>query len=240
MPHNLSSARKSPTGAVGADADAAAVAVVVAGVVGEAAGAVAAAEVAAGPGAVVVGARSERFPGHGVQEGRVMCRCANHRTVRWIPYPIVRLLAVLGGVVLCFVVAPLGSENFWVLAENTDAKSVDQQPNSAKTVDDFAEARRMLKGPAGNPECVWLGRRVVGLLWRDDLDTAFRHIDMYDRFGCPSGYIQEVFRCLVMNAQTIDPKAAEDLNGRVQACWVNPSLLIAPTTVAVPNASPMH
>ena len=43
----------------------------------------------------------------------------------------------------------------------------------------------VLGGPAANPECVWLGRRVVSLLWRDDLDTAFRHLDLYDRFGCP-------------------------------------------------------
>ena len=33
------------------------------------------------------------------------------------------------------------------------------------------------------PECVWLGRRVVSLLWRDDLDTAFRHLDLYDRLA---------------------------------------------------------
>jgi hypothetical protein len=69
MPHNLSSARKSPTGAVGGDADAAAVAVVVAGVVGEAAGVVAAAEAAAGPGAAAVGAKSERLLGKSVQDG---------------------------------------------------------------------------------------------------------------------------------------------------------------------------
>ena len=137
-------------------------------------------------------------------------------------------------------------ESFSAFAENTDTKPVDQEstgPNSAKepqTVDDFAEARRILNGLAGGPECVWLGRRVVGLLWRDDLDTAFRHLDMYDRFGCPSGHIQAAFRCLVLNGQTIDPKAADNLNGRVQACWVNPSLQAAPTTVAVPNASPTH
>jgi hypothetical protein len=80
-----------------------------------------------------------------------------------------------------------------------------------------------LTGPAGNPECVWLGRRVVNLLWRDDLDTAFRHLDLYDRFGCPSAHIQATFRCLVRQGN-IDPKAQETLNGRVHACWLNPSL----------------
>jgi hypothetical protein len=150
---------------------------------------------------------------------------------------------VLGGLcaVLCLLAALLGSENLSAFADNTDAKPVDQQanePNSAEELQivEFAEARRMLKGAAGNPECVWLGRRVVGLLWRDDLDTAFRHLDMYERFGCPSDHIQAAFRCLVLNGGNIDPKAADKLNGRVQACWVNPLLKDAPTTAAVPNA----
>ncbi len=47
-----------------------------------------------------------------------------------------------------------------------------------KKIDEIAEATKTLVGPAGNPECVWLGRRVVSLLWRDDLDTAFRHLDL--------------------------------------------------------------
>ena len=59
-----------------------------------------------------------------------------------------------------------------------------------KKINEIAEATRVLTGPAGNPECVWLGRRVVSLLWRDDLDTAFRHLDLYDRFGCPGGHVQ--------------------------------------------------
>ena len=46
--------------------------------------------------------------------------------------------------------------------------------DNQKKIDEIAEASRVLKGPAGNPECVWLGRRVVTLLWRDDLDTAFK------------------------------------------------------------------
>ena len=74
-----------------------------------------------------------------------------------------------------------------------------------KKIDEIAEAARVLAGPAGNPECVWLGRRVVSLLWRDDLDTAFRHLDLYDRFGCPSAHIQATFRCLVRQGN-IDPE----------------------------------
>jgi hypothetical protein len=91
-----------------------------------------------------------------------------------------------------------------------------------KKVDEFAEAEKLLGGPAANPECLWLGRRVVSLLWRDDLDTAFRHLDLYDRFGCPAGHIQATFRCVVRQGN-IDPKATDTLNGRVHACWISPS-----------------
>ena len=100
-----------------------------------------------------------------------------------------------------------------------------------KKIDEIAEATKTLVGPAGNPECVWLGRRVVSLLWRDDLDTAFRHLDLYDRFGCPSAHIQATFRCIVRQGN-IDPKAPETLSGRVHACWLNPGLSPAPAAAA--------
>jgi hypothetical protein len=116
------------------------------------------------------------------------------------------------------------------LAQNADGKTPEKAAPAGQEgakepqkVDEFAEAQHALSGPAGNPECVWLGRRVVGLLWRDDLDTAFRHLDLYDRFGCPSAHIQASFRCLILHGLNIDPKAADTLNAHVQACWLNPS-----------------
>ena len=131
-------------------------------------------------------------------------------------------------------------------AQGNDAKTPEQRtPNGEtgkdgpKKIDEYAEAEKLLGGPAANPECVWLGRRVVSLLWRDDLDTAFRHLDLYDRFGCPSGHIQATFRCLLLHSNNIDPKAADSLNGRVNSCWLNPSLQVtAPAaTPAAPAAS---
>jgi hypothetical protein len=104
--------------------------------------------------------------------------------------------------------------------------AADAGKDGQKKIDEFAEAARLLGGPAANPECVWLGRRVVNLLWRDDLDTAFRHLDLYDRFGCPGGHIQATFRCVVRQG-SIDPKAPESLNARVHACWINPGLSTA-------------
>jgi hypothetical protein len=151
-----------------------------------------------------------------------------------------RVLSVAGCLCLAIglIAAPASLTISSALAQNTDAKPADQQPAAAdaakepQKIDEFAEAQRVLTGPAGNPECVWLGRRVVSLLWRDDLDTAFRHLDLYDRFGCPSGHIQATFRCLVLHANTIDPKAADSLNGRVHACWINPALQPAPAAAA--------
>ena len=128
------------------------------------------------------------------------------------------------------------------LAQGGDAKPADkpaqaQVDDAQKRVDEFAEAARQVSGPAGNAECVWLGRRVVGLLYRDDMDTAFRHLDLYDRFGCPGPHIQSSFRCVVRQGAGIDPKKPDSLNTRVHSCWLNPSSGTA-TAVAPAPAAP--
>jgi hypothetical protein len=48
---------------------------------------------------------------------------------------------------------------------------------------EIAEAGRATTAAAARIECVWLGERAVGLMWRDDLDTAFRYLDLNDRLG---------------------------------------------------------
>jgi hypothetical protein len=134
------------------------------------------------------------------------------------------------------------------LAQSGDLRTQEQQPkqgaaqaqdpakDNQRKVDEFAEAAQAINGPAGNPECVWLGRRVVGLMWRDDLDTAFRHLDLYDRFGCPGGHVQAAFRCLTRFG-AFDPKAPDTLTGRVHACWINPQLQPQATTASAPPAA---
>jgi hypothetical protein len=102
------------------------------------------------------------------------------------------------------------------------ANSADATKDDQRKTDQFVEATKALNGPAGNPECVWLGRRMVRLMWLDDLDTAFRHLDLYDRFGCPGGHIQATFRCLTRFGAEIDSKVPDSLNNRVHACWINP------------------
>jgi hypothetical protein len=116
------------------------------------------------------------------------------------------------------------------------AQPADPAKDAQRQVDEFAEATRLVTGPAGNPECVWLGRRVVGLMWRDDMDTAFRHLDLYDRFGCPGPHIQAAFRCVVRQGNNIDPKSPPSLNARVHACWLSPTASEA--AAAAPGALP--
>jgi hypothetical protein len=114
------------------------------------------------------------------------------------------------------------------------ASSADVAKDNQRKTDEFVEAAQAINGPAGNPECVWLGRRVVRLMWLDDLDTAFRHLDLYDRFGCPGAHVQATFRCLTRFGGQIDPKVAETLNSRVHACWINPNA--QPQAAAQPAA----
>ena len=103
-------------------------------------------------------------------------------------------------------------------------------------VDEIAEASRVLTGPAGNPECVRLGRNAVNRMWDDDLDAAFRHFDLYERFGCPGPHIQAAFRCLLRQGD-LDRTAQDNLNNRIHACWLNPGLPPTPADASVAPAA---
>ena len=155
-------------------------------------------------------------------------------------FPGMRSLAIMSCVAL--IASALSPA---LAQQGSDAKPADQQKaNDAKRsdgtrrTDEIAEAARTLTGPAANPECVWLGERAVNLLSRDDLDTAFRHLELYDRFGCPGAHMQASFRCLV-RLGIPDPKAAETLDARIHACWLNPAVVaVATPSPTVPPAAP--
>jgi hypothetical protein len=155
-----------------------------------------------------------------------------------------RLLSAAGGLCAALYLFSVIFGSAIPAAFAEDAKTPDKPAGTepakdTQKVDEYAEAQHEIAGPAGNPECVWLGRRVVTLLWRDDLDTAFRHLDLYDRFGCPSAHIQASFRCMILHGNNIDPKAADTINGRVAACWLNPANPVPPpaATAAAPAAA---
>jgi hypothetical protein len=156
----------------------------------------------------------------------------------------------LSSAALC--VAALSFSGLPALAQSGELRPSEQSNpaesgrNGQKT-DELAEAAAALSGPAGNAECVWLGRRVVSLLWRDDLDTAFRHLDLYDRFGCPANHVQATFRCVVRqgpfdskptDGKTTEGKAPESLNSRVHGCWMNPGPASPQNAPAATTAHP--
>src|SRR5271154_5990580 len=115
------------------------------------------------------------------------------------------------------------------------AQPADATKDNQRKTDEFVEAAQAINGPAGNPECVWLGRRVVRLMWLDDLDTAFRHLDLYDRFGCPGGHVQATFRCLTRFGSQIDDKVPKSLDDHVHACWINPAAQPQAAAAATPT-----
>ena len=113
-------------------------------------------------------------------------------------------------------------------AEKAKAQAEAEQEAASKAKAEYRAAAAGLPSDAGAAECVWTGRRIASLLWRDDVDTARRYIDLYDRFGCSPKHLKLVFRCVIQQGP-IDPKAADRLASRVHECWMAPD---TPTTAA--------
>lgn len=115
-------------------------------------------------------------------------------------------------------------------AEQKDQATVEQQAEARRIeeIEQYKQAAARLSLSAGAAECVWTGRRIATLLWRDDVDTARRYLDLYDRFGCSAEHLKLAFRCMIRQGP-MDPKASDRLSARVQSCWVDPA---GPTTAA--------
>jgi pyruvate/2-oxoglutarate dehydrogenase complex dihydrolipoamide acyltransferase (E2) component len=151
-----------------------------------------------------------------------------NRILRYLAVPVMVSLLGLG-----HALAQSGDNHAQDQGKQGAAAADANKENERKTAE-FAEAAQVISGPAGNPECVWLGRRVVRLMWVDDLDTAFRHLDLYDRFGCPGGHVQAAFRCLTRFGAQIDDKVPRSLDVRIHACWINPAAQPQTAAAAAP------
>jgi hypothetical protein len=158
----------------------------------------------------------------------------NHRKA--MSSPGLRSLARL--VVAAFL---LGS-GYPVFAQAPGDAKTDQQKAEANKSEaaHLAEVARQVQGPAGSPECAHLGENAISLMMRNDLDTAFRHMDLYDRFGCPGARIQASFRCLLLMGMPAS-KDGPSLETLVRTCWVNPTATSAaptPAAAAAPAPAP--
>jgi hypothetical protein len=119
-------------------------------------------------------------------------------------------------------------------AKPPEQQKAPEQPKAEK--DHLADIARMVSGPAGLPECAHLGELAITLMAKNDLDTAFRHMDLYDRFGCPGAHIQQSFRCLLVAGIPTSKDSASTLEGLVRTCWASPRA--APPAPAAASAPP--
>lgn len=101
-----------------------------------------------------------------------------------------------------------------------------------KVVDKDDENRSMVlplppaEATSAQSECAWVGKRVVSLLVRDDVDTATDFTRFYAMFRCPDSHIAATLACVVS-----DPAAAREgtaLTEHVDLCWANPSTRLLP------------
>ena len=135
--------------------------------------------------------RRNRGPIRWTRETSLSARRRLYRSIE--PCPTVCLAGCRRAVASC--VAPLGSLGFRPRQRTqTAGKASGGRPGAGQGT---AESRRVRRGAdvpsPGRPAIPSAsGSAAVSssLLWRDDLDTAFRHLDLYDRFGCPSAHIQ--------------------------------------------------
>jgi hypothetical protein len=106
------------------------------------------------------------------------------------------------------------------LTAEEKAKEEKAREARAKAAREFAEAAKLPKN-AGLPECLWTGRLAASLLYRNDIDTTRRYMDLYDRFGCPADHLKLAIRCVV---RLWPRQGAEMLADRVHGCWINPDI----------------
>jgi hypothetical protein len=117
-----------------------------------------------------------------------------------------------------------------------DAKNDQQKADAAKSeAAHIAEVARQLPGAAGYPECVHSGELTITLWMKNDMDTAARHLAVYDRFGCPGAHLRASFRCLLRFGMPGPKDKDVTLEQRVRDCWVTPDAMPpAPAAAAAP------
>jgi hypothetical protein len=72
---------------------------------------------------------------------------------------------------------------------------------------------------------------------KNDMDTAARHMAIYDRFGCPGGHLRASFRCLLRFGMP-GPKDNVTFEQRVRDCWLTPDAMPAPAAAVASPAAP--
>lgn len=131
----------------------------------------------------------------------------------------VAAVALAGGLFFASLVPAFsqsqGGEQKPAIPQTAEEKAKEARAKAAR---EFAEAAKLPKN-AGLPECLWTGRLAASRFYSNDVDTAKRYMDLYERFTCPPDHLKLAIRCVV---RLWPRQGAEMLADRVQACWVNP------------------
>jgi hypothetical protein len=143
---------------------------------------------------------------------------------------VLRSLVILVGAALA---AGLTGSAF---AQDTKPPEQENAEANKSEVAHLADVARTVPGAAGTPECTHLGENAVILMMKNDLDTAQRHINLYDRFGCPGQHLRLSFRCLLSRGMPERKDGAQTAEARVRECWMNPNMVANPQSA--PAATP--
>jgi len=142
-----------------------------------------------------------------------------------MPFALRAAAVALAGGLFFASLAPAFSQTQGGEQKPVDPQTAEEMAKEARAraAREFSEAAKLAKN-AGLPECLWTGRLVASLLYRNDVDTAKRYMDLYDRFSCPPDHLKLAIRCVV-RLGPMDQKGTEKLAARVHACWINPDTL---------------
>lgn len=89
--------------------------------------------------------------------------------------------------------------------------------------------------PASEVECAWIGKRITGLLARDDVQAANEFLKFYTMFHCPAPHLGLAFRCTVRDGNGGGADGAAD---RVERCWQDPTVRFFPNKLETPASKP--
>ncbi len=93
-----------------------------------------------------------------------------------------------------------------------------------RSVEEFVRRPAFCPAAPDCPNALWPAGASPRCSGGDDIDTARRHLDLYESSAArPS---TQTRLPLLVRQGNIDPKTQERLNGRVQQCWVIPTMLL--------------
>lgn len=108
----------------------------------------------------------------------------------------------------------------WASATDTNATSTRRkQPPFQPRKSEVMEA---IPSPFED-ECVWIGKRIISLLRREDIDTAQTFDRFYTAFNCPVTHLGKAFGCVV--ASESDREAVDE---QINRCWADPYVRPSP------------